>query len=157
MDSNLLKELKKYSHLATLEKLKKITERPVKLCPGEFKYLIPSIIMGSDGPVLESLNLVTSTSMCEVRVNVDAEDFDLVGLNLGVCNYRISLSEQIIKRDGDDDLEYKLGEVKLYHTDNLTSIFNYVGSDDERERWLELVFDTFPITEILRWRSNDCY
>ena len=111
---NVIEELKKYADLVPLEKLEKQVEKPIPLCPEEIKYLIPSITMGGDGPVLKSLFLLTDNYLFEVRLMLKDENFDYVSLKT-IVNYRIILSDHIVKIEGKPDLTYEVATISLAH------------------------------------------
>lgn len=146
---NVIEELKKYADLVPLEKLQKQVEKPKSLCPEEIKYLIPSITMGGDGPVLGSLFLLTDNYLFEVRLMSQQEDFDCVTLK-SITNYRFILSEHIVKIEGKDDLKYEVATVKLIHNigEGFHSDLNYVGND--REAWIKMVVKAIPISVMLK-------
>jgi hypothetical protein len=145
----VIKELKKYTDFVPLEKLQKIVERPISLCAEEIKYLLPSITMGGDGPVLRSLFLLTDNYIFEVRLMSQGEQFDYVALKT-IANYRFVLSEHIVKREGKEDLKYEVATVELWHNIGIEfhSDLNYVGND--REAWIKMVAEAIPISIVLK-------
>ena len=146
---NVIEELNKYANLVPLETLKKQVEKPISLCLEEIKYLIPSITMGGDGPVLGSLFLVTDNYLFEVGFVPKQENFDYIALKT-IVNYRFALSEHIVKIEGKDDLTYEIATVTLFHNIGMefNSTLNYVGND--REAWLKMVSKAIPISIILK-------
>lgn len=146
---NIIKELKKYADLVPLKKLKKQVEKPISLCPEEINYLIPSITMGSDGPVLGGLFLLTDNYLLEVRLMSKEEDFDYVALKT-IANYRILLSDHIVKIEGKPDLTYEVATIKLTHNlgMGLLSELHYVGNG--REAWIKIVAEAIPISIMLK-------
>jgi len=146
---NVIEELKKYADLVPLEKLKKQVEKPISLCPEEIKYLIPSITMGGDGPVLGSLFLLTEHYLFEVRLMSQQEEFDYVALKT-IANYRFILSEHIVKREGKDDLKYEVATVGFIHSvgEEFHSELYYVGND--REAWIKMVVEAVPISILMK-------
>ena len=146
---NIIEELKKYADLVPLEKLKKQVEKPISLCPEEIKYLIPSITMGGDGPVLKSLFLLTDNYLLEVQLMLKDENFDYVALKT-IVNYRIKLSDHIVKIEGKPDLTYEVATISLAHgfgTDFFSTL-NYVGNG--REAWIKMVTEAIPISSMLK-------
>lgn len=145
---DIKKELKKYTNLVPLEKLEKQVKRPMSLCPEEIKYLIPSITMGGDGPVLGSLFLLTDNYLFEVRLMSQQEKFDYVALKT-IANYRFELSEHIVKREGKEDFTYEVAIATLIHAETrMSSELNYVGN--EREAWIKMVVEAIPISIMLK-------
>jgi hypothetical protein len=141
---NVIEELKKYTDLVPLEKLQKRVEKPTSLCSEEIKHLIPSIIMGGDGPVLGSLFLLTDSYIFEVRLMPQGEHFDYVARKT-ITNYRFILSEHIIKREGKEDLKYEVATIRLIHNvAGVSSDLSYVGNN--REAWIKMVAEAIPIS-----------
>lgn len=146
---NIIKELKKYADLVPLKKLKKQMEKPISLCPEKINYLIPSITMGSDGPVLGTLFLLTDNYLLEVRLMLKEEEFDYIALKT-IGNYRIILSDHIVKIEGKPDIKYEVATIKLLHDlgRGLVSELNYVGNS--RDAWIKIVAEAIPISIILK-------
>lgn len=147
---NIIEELKKYADLVPIEKLEKQVEKPISLCPEEIKYLIPSITMGGDGPVLGSLFLLTDNYLLEVRLMLKKEEnFDYVALK-SIVNYRIILSDHIVKIEGKPDLTYEVATITLSHDLGMGfhSDLNYIGNG--REAWIKIVAEAIPISIIFK-------
>lgn len=146
---NVIEELKKYANLVPLKKLKKRVKMPISLCSEEIKYLIPSITMGGDGPVLGSLFLISDSYLLEVRFVSQNEEFDYIALKT-IVNYRFILSEHIVKREGKDDLKYEVTTIRFMHNVGMEfwSDIDYVGND--REAWIRMVVEAIPISVMLK-------
>jgi len=110
--------------------------------------VIPSINLGSDGPILNSLFFISNQYLSEIEIRESGEDFDYVALN-SIFAYRILLSESDVKKANDENIQYQIANITLLHTAGFEfrSVLNYVGED--REKWIQAVLDAIPISTIL--------
>lgn len=144
---DLSKMLEEFSTLMDSGKLADAIKLPISLIDDKVSGMIPSIHLGSDGPVLKSLFLVTSNFFIEVRLGAK-EDFDFIALN-SIENYRIEINEHKVKKADGEEISYELAKVIFQHTlYGFLSELNYVGND--RKSWLEKVTKLIPIKIILK-------
>lgn len=145
---NLLEDLKQYRNFIPYENLIKVIKTPLSLCNEGVIKMIPSIKMGSDGPVLANLFFITDHFIIDINVLTKDEIFDYVAINT-LENYRFNLSELIIKGADEKEISYQVANIQLLHS--LSHVYktelNYVGN--EREPWLKLVTESLPISLIL--------
>lgn len=148
MSIDISKELKKYVVYVPYEKLQKAVEKPVSICPEEITAMLPSIIMGTDGPVLVSLFFITSHYLCEVDLRGQDESFDYISID-SIANYRFELSERVVKKTDEEEVRYQVAKIELLHEISLEfrSTVNYVGL--EREKWIGMVTEAIPLSSIL--------
>ncbi|MFZ0051655.1 MAG: hypothetical protein WAK96_07745, partial [Desulfobaccales bacterium] len=141
-------ELKKYSKLLRYETMVKAVEKPLYFCKEEVRNLIPSISMGTDGPVLTNVILITDNIIIDIKLQTKEETFDYVALNT-IKNYRFHLFEHTIKGTDDKDIIYQVATIDLLHNPPhaFKTALNYVG--DDRESWLKLVTEAIPIAILL--------
>jgi hypothetical protein len=152
---NILEELKKYPLLRFYEdKVMKALKTPMEYCPEDISTILPSIVLGSDGPILSSLFFVTQNLLCEVRSDSKNQDFDFIARNR-IFNYRFKLSEHAMTQADKQQVSYKIAQVTLNHNPEsprgLTKIshsqLSYVGTDEaERELWLKEVTKALPLS-----------
>lgn len=144
---DLTKELTQYNSLISFDKLTKALETPISVCPEEISAIIPSIEMGTNGPVLGHLFLVTPHYLCDIRLHPTIEEFDYISLNT-ITNYRFYLSDQIVKHANNRKVRYQVAKIELLHELNeFKTELNYAGND--REMWLRAVTEALPLSVIL--------
>ncbi len=144
---NVSQELKNFSNLTPHKTLLRIVKNPIKFSKEKVNNIIPSISMGSDGPILTNLILLTDNFIIDVRVGSQNEIFDYISINT-IINYRLSLSEHIIKTADGKDIVYQVAQIELLHDlAGFKTALSYVGND--RESWLNKVIETMPISLIL--------
>ena len=145
---NVLEEIKKYEKYYTIEKLKKHIEPPLSLCPEEVRQIIPSIVIGLDGPTLGSLFLITDNYFCETRLEGESVEFDYLDRKK-VFNLRLTLSETSVKRADETIIIYQIATANILHgLERFHSTINYAG--DNREAWIKKVLEAIPLSLLLR-------
>ena len=150
---NILEEIKKYPALRPHEdQVVKALKTPMKYCPEEILMILPSIALGSDGPILSSLFFVTQNYWGEVRLNEKREEFDFIARN-SIRYYRFSLSEHLVKSADESEVNYKIATIKFDHDIgriDSTSELSYVGTnEDERDLWIRAVTKALPFSFLL--------
>lgn len=146
---NISEVLNQFGDLVDPEKLQRAVKRPIALCPEDITSIIPSIELGTDGPVLTSLFLLSARYLGEVRLDEAAQTFDFLGLNT-VRNMRFELSEHVMESVDGTSASYQVAEIHLLHgltVNCFESLLSYVG--DDRESWLRLVADAIPVSLVL--------
>jgi hypothetical protein len=141
-------ELKKYSKFIPYKILINVLEYPISIFPEDILIALPSIILGVEGPILNSLFLLSEKLICEVKMMAKIVNFDFISRNT-IRNYRISLSDHSVKSADDSDIHYQLAEIILVHGVDDRSLWTnlkYAGFD--RKVWLEMVIKAFPISII---------
>jgi hypothetical protein len=149
-------------HLVSFGTLMRLISRPCEYLQQEPSALIPSIQLGTDGPVLKGVVLLTDDYICEARLSESAESFDAALFNT-VMNYRVDIGTHEIKppeppANNDPQAEkqpvpakkvvYQTAQIVLVHTTfPMRTEMHYVGND--RETWLRNVRDALPV-EILK-------
>lgn len=117
-------------------------------------FLVPSVSLAKDGPVVQALFLVTENYLCEVRINQNIQDFD-VSLVTTIKNYRIEIAQQEIASEEPDSgtkpttekrvdkMTYDTATIHLVHSFGSGTRITYVGPG--RDGWIEHVFNALPI------------
>ena len=154
-----------YEPLVPFEKVLARIELPISLMGEDCKHLIPSFAVSSDGPVINSLFLISQSLICEVRLRGLAQDFDIAQL-VPILNYRVVVGtvEFVFQADGEPKgtsisspstqapaseptkLVMETAKVKIIQGPAATmhSEFTYVGPS--RDAWLKTVVDALPIS-----------
>jgi len=147
MSIDFNEEMKKYEQFLALDKLQKVVKMPASLFPEEITATIPSINMGTDGPTIVSLFLLSPHYLCEIDLQVHAkvEQVDFVRLD-SIVNYRIELSQSSVKKADGDEILYQVAKLLFWHGWDLKfhTQINYVGF--ERDEWFKTVTDSIPIS-----------
>lgn len=147
MSIDINEDVKKYEKYLSLNKLREVVKMPVSLSPEEITATIPSIIMGTDGPAIDSLFLITPHYLCEIDLQVQGkvEKFDFLRLD-SIANYRFELSDLVVKGADKIETSYKLVTISLDHKFPLQfrTRINYVGLD--RDGWIKTVMNAIPIS-----------
>lgn len=163
MSQSLEDQWSPYTRLIPFETLVQQIEFP-KACLSEpIHFLLPSLSLAQDGPVVHSVFLVTENYLCEVRLNQNSTDFDVAHVAT-IGNYRITIGkqeitqEELATQDGTPEqkrtttLVYSIAEVKLVHTIKLTTELTYVG--ENCDSWINQVFSAIPIHLLTRANSR---
>ena len=144
---DVLQELKKYTNLSSYETLVKVVKNPIYFSKEEVRKLIPSISMGTDGPILTNIMLITDHFIIDIRLQPQGEYFDYIALKT-IVNYRFNLSDHIIKATDGKDIIYQVANIELLHNlQTFKTSLNYVG--DDRKSWLTLVTESMPMAILL--------
>lgn len=145
---NINEELKQYTWLMPHRALLDAIKGPKSICPEKIASILPSIRMGTDGPMLDSLFLVSNQYLCEVRLIPKREDFDFIALNT-IFNYRFELSEHIVKKANEDEIRYQTAKIVFLHRVgfDFKSELNYTG--DNREAWIQAILKAIPLQLLL--------
>lgn len=163
MPDTLKDQWEPYAQLIPFETVAQRIEFPKSCLPEAVRFLLPSVSLAKDGPVVGSLFLVTEKYLCEVRVNQRSNDFD-VSLLATIGNYRVEMGKQEITREepvfGKDaatekrvtKISYETASILLRHTIDMATVFTYVG--EGRDAWIKHVFTAFPIDLLIKSRGN---
>jgi len=143
---NISEALKQFTKFISYDSLTKAASLPQSLFPEEIDYVIPNIVLGTDGPFLNSLFFVSESYICEVRLAEKNQEFDFAPMK-SVYNYRVNLSTQLLKVTDETDVSYDTASVKFMHVGGLETNIAYVG--EERESWLKHVFDALPLDKTM--------
>jgi hypothetical protein len=158
------KEWSAYENLISFAKLEDSISRPCKYIEQELRFLIPSIELAADGPVVRTVFLFTDDYLSEVRLSENSETFDFTLLRT-VVNYRIELGSHEVKppevkqvetpgadkpkTDGNvkprEAIIYQTAKILLSHFESggIQSAIEYVGNN--RENWLSTVLRALPV------------
>jgi hypothetical protein len=133
----------------------------------QIEAIVPNIVLGTDGPVVESIIFFSTTYIGEARL-VDREEHFDIGLKDSVANYRLQIGRHEIVRNtaaidaakakGEQPPEpekivYQKAVLTLQHTRvGLVSTINYFG--DNRDAWLESVKANVPVEVLKRSSGN---
>jgi hypothetical protein len=148
---NIHEEFFRYTQYCPMEKLVEATRLPIKFCPEPIKAILPSLVIGPDGPTLESLVLVSENFICEVRIGAPSQEFDFVAKKM-IKNYRFSIREHEIQGQNQVKRVYQIAVVTLLHGFAMPSRFQteirYAGED--RDSWIKSVIDAVPLPSLLQ-------
>ena len=163
MPDTLKDQWEPYAKLVPFETVAQRIEFPKSCLPEDVRFLLPSVSLAKDGPVVQSLFLVTEKYLCEVRVNQNSNDFD-VALLATIGNYRVEIGKQEITREepasGTDPatekrvtkITYDTASILFRHTIDMTTQLTYVG--EGRDAWIQRVFTAFPIDLLIKSRGD---
>jgi len=135
--------------IPTSKRLKAKIDLALGWMPEPPRFMVPSFALGTDGPYLESVFIISRSLICEVLAAPEADhSFDFCDLST-ISSYRVQLSTHKVAVSEEKSIEYEIGKVTLLHnlSPELNSTLNYAG--DSRERWLELVKAALPVTLVL--------
>ena len=124
-------------------------KRPLDTCKEPPRFVLPSIHLGTDGPVLRSVFFTTDMLLCEVVEEAGALAFDFVSL-ASVFNYRVELSTHRVEKADGDATEYQIATLTLRHSSvgSFMSLIAYAGF--ERDEWLSDVLRALPVGSVIR-------
>ncbi|MFH0980319.1 MAG: hypothetical protein V2A79_02115 [Planctomycetota bacterium] len=163
MPDTLKEQWQPYARLVPFETIAERMQFPKSCLPEDVRFLLPSVSLAKDGPVVESLFLVTEQYLCEVRLAQSNRDFD-VTLVATIANYRIATGKQEITREepasGTDPatekrvtkITYDTAKISFIHTVKVATQLTYVG--EGRDAWIQHVFTAFPIDLLIRSRGE---
>src|SRR5688572_11099538 len=98
MADNLEHQWAPYSRFVPFDAIRMHLEVPRSLVREDIRYLLPSLSLAADGPVVTSLFIITKKYLCEARLNQSLQDFD-ISLLESVVNFRAKLGIQKIARE----------------------------------------------------------
>jgi len=159
----LQEQWRPYVRLVPFETIAKRIEFPKSHLPEDVRFLLPSVSLAKDGPVVDRIFLVTEAYLCEVRLNQNTYDFD-VALVATIGNYRIEIGKQEITREEPASetgpstekrvtkITYDTAIVQFKHTVNIVTNLTYVG--ESRDAWIEHVFTALPIDLLSKSRGT---
>ena len=162
MSDTLQDQWEPYAQLVPFETVTQRIEFPKSCLPEDVRFLLPSVSLAKDGPVVQSLYLVTEKYLCEVRLNQKSNDFDVV-LLASIANYRVKTGKQEITREepaSEKDppaekrvtkIAYETASIVFSHTFNMGTEITYVGKD--RDAWIRQVFTALPIDLLSKSRG----
>ena len=151
-----------YVRLVPFENIASRIEFPKSRLPEDVRFLLPSVSLAKDGPVVQSVFLVTETYLCEVRLNQNIHDFD-IALVATIGNYRVETGKQEITREEPASetgpstekrvtkITYDTATVEFRHTIDMGTELTYVG--EGRDAWIEQVLTAFPIDLLVKSRG----
>lgn len=155
-------------YLVSFGTLMRLISRPCDYLEQQPYALIPSIELAVDGPILESVFLLTDDYICEARLAEGSESFDAALLRT-VVNYRMEIGthevnppEPPAKTDDPSAAKDKTPSKKItYQTAKLILVhdhallrneLNYVGND--RETWLRSARKALPVRILTQSRPD---
>ena len=116
-----------------------------------FTDVIPSFVMGADGPTLKSILLFTETLIVDVSIarGKDNHEFDTI-LRGQFFNYRCRIWQQLIMNGDEVSATFELAELVFLigGMQQFGVTIQYAGN--ERNAWLDAVKRAFPLSEIVR-------
>ncbi|MCH8806409.1 MAG: Ail/Lom family outer membrane beta-barrel protein [Planctomycetes bacterium] len=152
-----------YARLVPFETVAQQIEFARSCLPEEVRFLVPSLSLAKDGPVVETVFLITEKYLCEVRLKENANDFD-VSLLATIGNYRVETDKQEItheeaasEKDAATEsqvtkITYDTAKIRFVHTVNVATDLTYVG--EGRDDWIQQVFTAFPIDLLFKSRRE---
>jgi hypothetical protein len=146
---NIKEEMKKYDDLIHVP-LGVLEERIkyLSLVSDELpEHLIPSIILGTDGPVLSSIIFTTKKYLYEVRLQLESIEFDFVCLN-SITNYRFKLWEHISTVADGTTETFQMASIDLIHW-GVPYVTNLAYAGPNRHRWLQSLLRAIPLRLLL--------
>ena len=162
MADTLKDQWEPYAKLVPFETIAQRIEFPKSCLREDVRFLLPSVALAKDGPVVQSLFLFTETYLCEVRLNQNANDFDVV-LLAAIGNYRVEIGKEEITREepaSENDpatekpvtkLSYDTAKIRLIHTFHQVTDLTYVG--EGRDAWIQHALTAMPIDLLVKSRG----
>lgn len=142
-------QLRGLERFSNLDKLLEATRLPIEYSPEPVIGIVPSIVLGSDGPTLARLLLVTKRFLCDIQLDEARSDFDYVETR-SIRNYRFSLWTHAVKDQEVVKASYDIARVHLVHgggiARNFSTSVEYAG--DARDQWIKNVMKLIPISTI---------
>jgi hypothetical protein len=151
-----------YQDLVSFTRIQEALRRPEAVLDEEIEAILPNIVLGTDGPIVQSVIFLSKTYIGEARLMDAEENFD-IGLRDSVENYRFQIGQHEVVRNtaaiesakakGEQPPEpekivYQKAVITLQHTAlGMLTAINYFG--DKREEWLESVKVNMPV-EVLK-------
>lgn len=163
MPDNLKDQWKPYARLVPFETVAQRIKFPQSCLLEDVRFLLPSVALAKDGPVVQSLFLVTEKYLCEVRLNQNSNNFDIALLTT-IGNYRVEIGKQEVTREeagSENDpateqrvtkISYDRASIVLRHTIDMSSQLTYVG--EGRDAWIQHVFAALPIDLLVKSRGE---
>ncbi len=145
---NLDETLKQYSTIPSFNQLSTGVDQARRVFPEEIAFVLPSLQLGSEGPHLASMFLVSKNYICEVFTKPDGADFDFVA-KASIRDYRVKLASHLVKTADGREILYQTAEVDLLHVghDTFRTRLRYVG--ENAKGWLATVLEAIPIATSL--------
>src|SRR2546426_6755745 len=103
-----------YRHLIKPALVEQRTDLPRRILGEEVNVLLPSIVLGTDGPAVSSLWLGSASVLIEIRLETDRESFDYVSLK-SIVNLRFDLWEEEVTAADGRIVKYEIAKVDLRH------------------------------------------
>ena len=141
-----------------LEVAKHALQLPVRLCPEEVQYAVPSFVLRQDGPAIQSIFLFMTHLICEVRLDRVEQDFDFADTRT-VIDYRVKLWEHRVEVPkavpntesvAPETIVYQVASVILTHSFGIQSEINYIGGikpgSMDRATWAEDIVKHLPVS-----------
>lgn len=141
-------ELNIYIEVPSLTSLENRLINPLSILDEAVEYAFPSIILGADGPLLNSIFIVTTSYLSEVGMESDKHKVDIVNLK-SVTNYKLEFWEQAISGDDESPIAFQMATISLMHngSGNVGTQIYYAGLN--RSEWVNLVLKAIPLRLIL--------
>jgi hypothetical protein len=146
---NLTDQFDQFSEFTSDAKLTEQTRLAIAFSPEEFTHLIPSFVLGQDGPSLKKIVFISPNYMCDVDLLNDAQQFDFIAIK-SIKNYRFELRLHKSERENLPPLQFDVAQVELLHSGfggSFRTRLEYVGT--KRDEWLKQVMTAIPIKLIL--------
>ncbi len=166
MPNTLKDQWQPYARLVPFEAIATRLELPRSQLNEDVRFILPSISLAKDGPVVKSLLLVTERYICEVRLNQNISDFDVALLAM-IRNYRVGIGTKQIAREeaasSNDphtpkqvtNVTYETAEVSLRHSATMATNLTYVGDVcKDRDAWVRHVFSALPLDLLVKSRGH---
>ena len=163
MPDTLKDQWKPYAHLIPFETVTERIKFPKSCLAEDVRFLLPSVSLGKDGPVVQNLVLITGRYICEVRPGHDRQDFD-VALLASIANYRVSISEQEVTQEepvSEKDavterrvtkITYGTATILFRHDFDMATELTFVG--EGRDAWIQHVLTACPIDLLNKSRDE---
>src|SRR5947199_5953025 len=89
MSEPIEEQWRPYARLVPFEAIRKAIAVPQSVMEEAPHFILPSVGMGTDGQIVQSVILLTETYICEVRLRQNRTDFD-VSIAATIANYRVA-------------------------------------------------------------------
>ena len=141
---DIREEINKYSDLISLEVLEERVKTVLSISDEQPEHFIPSIILGTDGPILFAILFITQNYLGEIRLQSKELDFDFVNIK-SVTNHRFMFWEQPVSKADGTTVIFEMANVTLIHnvSSNFSSEISYAGSN--RSAWIDALLKAIPL------------
>jgi hypothetical protein len=141
-------ELNIYIEVASLTELENRLINPLSMLDEAVEYAFPSIVLGPNGPLLNSIFILTTSYLSEVRMHADKHEFDILHLK-SVTDYKFEFWEQSISGDDESTIAFQMATITLMHnvSGNFGTQIYYAGLN--RSEWVNLVLKAIPLRLLL--------
>ena len=141
---DIQEEIEKYSVLASLDVLRDRLRIALEISDEQPIHIIPSIVLGTDGPQLNSIILITHNYLSEINVRSEQTFIDFIGLR-SISHHKFWFWENSVKRADGTTITFQLARVTLIHNiaGNFVTQISYAGV--HRSDWIAAILKAIPL------------